>query len=135
MDGFRVSFGTGVETTRSMELRTAHAFGFPVVPDVYISTARSGRDRFAGAIAAMSVAGICDNVSELICVVSAGMSVTLLKEDILKVNFGMSVLTNEARSGVEMMSLEVEILRQCLNVSSRRLVFISAATVPSFERA
>lgn len=119
-----------------MELRIAHALGFPVVPDVYISTARSGGALFAGAIAAMSVAGIWDSVSAVISVISAGISVTLLKEDALNVNLGMSSdLANAARSGVEMMSLDVEILRQCLNVSSRRFVFISAATTPSFERA
>ena len=119
-----------------MELRIAHALGFPVVPDVYISSARSGSDLFAGAIFAMSAAGIRDSVSAVICVISAGISVTLLKEDTLNVNLGMSSdLANAARSGVEMMSLDVEILRQCLNVASRRFVFISAETTPSFERA
>lgn len=136
LDGFRVSFGNGVDTTRVMELRIAHALGFPVVPDVYMSTARSGGDLFAGAIAAMSEAEIWERVSAVICAISAGISETELKEDILNVNLGMSSdLTNAARSGVEMMSLDVEILRQCLNVSSRKFVFISAATTPSFERA
>jgi hypothetical protein len=119
-----------------MELRIAHALGFPVVPDVYIKTARSGGDLFAGAMAAISAAGIWDNVFEVICVISFGMFDTESKEDILNENLGMSSdLTNAARSGVEMMSLDVEILRQCLNVSSRRFVFIKAATTPSFERA
>lgn len=125
-----------MEVTRVMELRIAHALGFPVVPDVYISTARSGGALFAGVIAAMSVAGSWDSVSAVICVISAGMSATESKEDILNVNLGISSdLTNTARSGVEMMSLEDETLRQCLNVWSRRFVFISAATTPSFERA
>jgi hypothetical protein len=75
------------------------------------------------------------------------------KEAILKDRCGKSEHTNWDRSGVEMISLEPETLRQWIKVSStgrsaslhpwlegkelipRKLTLISAATAPSFERA
>jgi hypothetical protein len=46
--GFFTSRETGLETTHMWWFRMAHAFGFPVVPDVKTKTARSVIVAFAG---------------------------------------------------------------------------------------
>jgi len=46
--GFFTSREMGLETTHMWWLRMAHAFGFPVVPDVKTKTARSVTVAFAG---------------------------------------------------------------------------------------
>lgn len=77
------------------------------------------------------------SVSNVIIEVSSGnFDVAASKEDMLMASLEISsALTNSAKSSVEMMSLDVEIFKQCLNVSSRRFVLISAATTPSFDSA
>jgi hypothetical protein len=57
------------------------------------------------------------------------------KENRLKLKWRSGSLTYWARSGVLIMVVAVETLRQCFNVSSRRLVLINPATALSFERA
>lgn len=97
---------------RASMLRTAHALGFPVVPEVYISAVRSFGVRFAG----WSPDG--ENCWRLSAVTSSTDPVDRsLKEERLKAKCGMSTQTCCDRSGVEMIDLEPETLRQWMKVS------------------
>jgi hypothetical protein len=126
----------------------AHAFGFPVVPDVKTKTARSVIVAFAGG-------GITEGTGKSVNLrrvidgsFGAGME---SNEDRFRVKWRLGPLTNSARSGVEIIVCAFDTPRQCCNVSSdlgqyhlvmvwawnepRRLMLMSPATALNLESA
>ena len=68
----------------------------------------------------MASGEIWPNVSRLIGVVSVTCCAeTVSNDETLIENLGRSDLANSARSGVEMINLDLEISRQCSNVLSK----------------
>lgn len=77
LEGLLTSIERGFDVTTAIILRTAHALGFPVVPEVYISAVRSLGDLFA----AVNVDGeYCCNCE---VVTSSDTAETPSKDDIL----------------------------------------------------
>jgi hypothetical protein len=93
----------------------AHAFGFPVVPDVKTKTARSVIVAFAGGdiTDGSGKSPILRRVIDGSC--GAGIE---LNDDIFRVKWRLGPVTNSARSGVEIIVLAFDTPKQCCNVSS-----------------
>lgn len=93
--------------------RIAHALGFPVVPDVYIKTARSFGVRFA---AGRPIGENCCSVSNVRSSTEPVSGVP--KDEMFNVRWGKSTQTSCDKSAVEIMDLEPDTLRQWVKVSS-----------------
>jgi hypothetical protein len=107
--GCRKSCVCEVAVAQIMRLRIAQALGRPVVPEVYIRTARSVGRRGAGE----RDGGFVGRVSGVIRIAEKlEREVTEGKAKRLREKCGKSLFTNSDKSGVEIIIRAVETLRQ-----------------------